>query len=174
MFHTHKWRCHHLILSSDYLKGSPYKPSHRAQHPHITHTYYITYHISYSMCNSRPTQLITPAETPKAEEEKRDPATLNPQKKVCLAKLFMHNPKFAEAFFKARIGMSPLFFSFSHLSLVQQLGQTILGEILIYRRRRNDPISCPSSPYYQNAKRGIEGDNGSKSRGNLDPPLSIL
>jgi hypothetical protein len=61
------------------------------------------------MCNSRPTQLITPAETPKAEEVKRDPATLNPQKRVCLAKLFMHNPKFAEAFFKARIGMSPLF-----------------------------------------------------------------
>jgi hypothetical protein len=63
------------------------------------------------MCNSRPTQQITPAANPEVKDEKRDPATLNPQKKVCLAKLFMHNPKFAEAFFKARIGMfhSPCF-----------------------------------------------------------------
>jgi hypothetical protein len=32
----------------------------------------------------------------------------------------------------------------------------------------------PSSPYFQDARRGIEGNNGSKSRGDLDPPLSIL
>jgi len=61
------------------------------------------------MCNSRPTQLVqTEPNTPESKEEagRRDTATLDPRKKASLAKLFMHNPKFAEAFFKARIGMS--------------------------------------------------------------------
>lgn len=68
------------------------------------------------MCNSRPTQLVQPEskipETmPKDVEAKRDPATLDPRKKASLAKLFMHNPQFAETFFKARIGMFPLNFA---------------------------------------------------------------
>lgn len=66
------------------------------------------------MCNSRPTRLVqTESNTrdtmPRDEEAKRLPTTLNPRKKASLAKLFMHNPKFAEAFFKARIGMFPPF-----------------------------------------------------------------
>jgi hypothetical protein len=47
----------------------------------------------------------------KAEAGRRDPATLDPKKKASLAKLFMHNPQFAETFFKARIGMFPLTFA---------------------------------------------------------------
>jgi len=68
------------------------------------------------MCNSRPNQLIQPVsripETiPKEMAGRQDRATLDPMKKAILAKLFMHNPQFAETFFKARIGMlySPLF-----------------------------------------------------------------
>jgi hypothetical protein len=76
-----------------------------------SHDSHPTYHISYTMCNSRPTQLMQPeSNTPQVKEEagRRDPATLDPRKKASLAKLFMHNPQFAETFFRARIGMFSL------------------------------------------------------------------
>jgi hypothetical protein len=45
---------------------------------------------------------------PKDGAEKQDPVNLDPRKKASLAKLFMHNPQFAETFFRARIGVFSL------------------------------------------------------------------
>ena len=60
------------------------------------------------MYSSKPVQSVQlmPADPTNDEENTREPLILNPRKKAILAKLFMHNPQFAETFFKARIGMS--------------------------------------------------------------------
>ena len=130
------------------------------------------------MCNCRPVQSVpaAPADTTNDEEKRQPPQTLNPREKAILAKLFMHNSQFAKTFFEARIGVSPEFLLFRLfppcLVLHCHFGRTI--EKLTYRRRGYDAILCPSSTYVHNVRRGINDDDGSKSRRNLDTLVEIL
>lgn len=136
-------------------------------------------HMTYTMSKPKPVQSCppAPADTTNDEEKTREPQILNPRKKAILAKLFMHNPQFAETFFKARIGMSLLPFLFRLFLNVSSFFPLILavwGARLTYRRRGYDPILCPSSAYFNHAGGGVKVDDGTKSRWNLDTLVEIL